>query len=87
MAGVMSSCGDSDGIPPIFSSQDVRKSKLLLPEEEPEDADMLEIGIEGAVAHHYGGGAGSSDMEMDVDEFNCLSTIKSSKCSPIKRLL
>ena len=84
--GVMSSCGDSDGIPQIFSSQEGRKSKLLLPEEEPEDADMLEIGIEGAVTHHYGG-AGSSDMDIDEDEFNGLSKLKSRKSSPIKRLL
>ena len=83
--GVMSSC-DSDGIPQIFSSQEGRKSKLLLPEEEPEDADMLEIGIEGAVTHHYGG-AGSSDMDIDEDEFNGLSKLKSRKSSPIKRLL
>ena len=84
--GVMSSCGDSDGIPQIYSSQEGRKSKLLLPEEEPEDADMLEIGIEGAVTHHYGG-AGSSDMDIDEDEFNGLSKLKSRKSSPIKRLL
>ena len=84
--GVMSSCGDSDGIPQIFSSQEGRKSKLLLPEEEPEDADMLEIGIEGAVTHHYGG-AGNSDMDIDEDEFNCLTKLKSRRSSPIKRLL
>ena len=78
---VMSSCGESDSIPPIFS-QERKNHKLMLNAEEPEDADMLELGIENAVAHHYGG-AGSSDMEMETDEFHCLSKLKSRKSSPI----
>ena len=32
--------------------------------DEEEDADMLEIGIAGAVAHKYGG-VGNSDIDMD----------------------
>ena len=54
---------------------------------EDEDADMLEIGIAGAVAHHYGGAGNTSDMDMDDNEFQCFTRLKSRRSSPIQRLL
>ena len=83
-----SSCGDQSsdagGVQPIFSQE--RKSKLLL-DDEVIDEEMLELGIAGAVTHHYGGVGNTSDVEMDEDVFHCLTKLKSRRSSPIQRLL